>query len=101
MIFSPSYLGGTNSDSGFFLTHSHKPVSMPHVPTHKPCDKPTVQKEFETKAGDVMEVDESDDEEEGKEELTTKQVMEMCQQMEGLCIKHGSFKGSLNLAKHI
>ena len=61
----------------------------------------TVQKEFETTAGDVMEVDESDDEEEGEEELTTKQVMEMCQQMEGLCIKHGSFKGSLDLAKHI
>lgn len=28
----PSYLRGTNSDSGFFLTHSHEPVSTyPHV----------------------------------------------------------------------
>ena len=61
----------------------------------------TVWRELETKAGDIMEVDESDDKEEGEEELTTKQVMEMCQQMEGLCIKHGLFKGSLNLPKHI
>ena len=49
----------------------------------------------------VMEVDESYDEKEGEDELTTKQVMEMCQQMEGLCIKHGLFNGSLDLAKHI
>lgn len=40
----PSYLRGTNSDSGFFLTHSHEPVSMPHVPTRKPRDKPAPYK---------------------------------------------------------
>ena len=39
-----SYLGGTNSNSGFILTHSHEPVSMPHIPTHEPCDKPAPYK---------------------------------------------------------
>ncbi|PPQ94313.1 hypothetical protein CVT25_005048 [Psilocybe cyanescens] len=62
----------------------------------------TVQKEFGANVGDTMEVDESDDEHmEEAEELTTKQVMEQCQQMESLCIKHGSFEGSLDLAKHL
>lgn len=60
----------------------------------------TVQRELEMEAGDIMEVDESDDEAEEKE-LTTKQVMELCQQMETLCIKHGSFGDSLGLAKHL
>ena len=58
----------------------------------------TVQHELEIEAGNIMEVDESDDEEE-EEELTTKQVMDLCQQMETLCIKHGSFDDSLGLAK--
>lgn len=107
---------------------------MPHVPRHKPRDKPVLYKPhklYERQKKDapktsaqpvkrtthenltlhdwmtifkfvgVMEVDESYDEKEGEDELTTKQVMEMCQQMEGLCIKHGLFNGSLDLAKHI
>ena len=62
----------------------------------------TVQRELEFKAGDVMEVDEYDDDAEDEaEELTTKEVMDLCQQMESLCIKHGSFDDSLGLAKHL
>ncbi|PPQ94742.1 hypothetical protein CVT25_007696 [Psilocybe cyanescens] len=43
----------------------------------------TVQKELDIEAGNAMEVDESDDEgmEKAEEELTTKQVMDLCQQM--------------------
>ena len=105
---------------------------MPHVLTPKPCKKPVpykphmhqeeqeirdsmyrfegrdaeiitaIQHELEFKAGDVMEVDEYDDDTEDEaEELTTKEVMDLCQQMESLCIKHGSFDDSLGLAKHL
>ena len=35
------------------------------------------------------------------EELTIRQVMELCQQMESLCIKHESFDDSLGLAKFL
>ena len=49
-----------------------------------------------------MEVDESDDNAEDKaKELTTKEVVDLCQQIESLCIKHGSFDNSLGLAKHL
>ena len=51
-----------------------------------------------------MEVpDESDDkaEEEREKELTTKQVIELCQEMEALCIEHRSFGDSLGLTKHL
>ena len=61
-----------------------------------------IQRELEFKAGDVMEVDEYDDDAEDEaEELTTKEVMDLCQQMESLCIKYGSFDDSLGLAKHL
>ena len=63
----------------------------------------TVQHEFEIEAGGIIEVDQSDDkaEEEREKELTTKQVIELCQQMETICIEHGSFRDSLGLAKHL
>ena len=62
----------------------------------------TVQRELKFKAKDVMEVDESDDNTgDEAEELTTKQGMDLCQQMERLCIKDGSFDDSLGLARHL
>ena len=63
----------------------------------------TVQHELEIEAGVIMELDESNDkaEEERKKELTTKQVIELCQQMETICLEHGSFTDSLGLAKHL
>ena len=63
----------------------------------------TVWHKLEIKAGGIMEVDESNDEAEGEmeKELTTKQAIELCQQMETICIEHGSFGDCLNLAKHL
>ena len=61
-----------------------------------------IQRKLKFKAGDVIEVDQSDDDAEDEaEELTTKEVMDLCQQMESLCIKHRSFNNSLCLAKHL
>ena len=51
-----------------------------------------------------LEVNESDDKAEGErelKELTTKQVIELCQQMETIFIEHGSFGGSMSLTKHL
>ena len=63
----------------------------------------TVQHELGIEAGGIIEVDESDDKAEGEREkkLTMKQVIELCQQMEALCIEHGSFGDSLGLTKHL
>jgi hypothetical protein len=60
----------------------------------------TIWRELEIEAGNTMEVDESDEGIE-KELTTSKQVMELCQQLETLCIKHGSFDNSLGLAKQL
>ena len=63
----------------------------------------TVWCELEIEAGGIIEVDESNDEaeEEREKELMMKQVIELCQQMEALCIEHGSFGDSLGLTKHL
>ena len=63
----------------------------------------TVQCKLRIEARGIIEVDESNDEAEGEreKELTTKQVIELFQQMEALCIEHGSFGDSLGLTKHL
>ena len=59
-----------------------------------------IVKHFKTRAeGALMSDDEA--EEEREKELITKQVIELCQQIEALCIEHRSFGESLGLAKHL
>ena len=62
----------------------------------------TVQCKLKIKG--IMEGDESNDEaeeEREKELMIKKQIIGLCQQMETICIEHGSFGDSLGRAKHL
>ncbi len=63
----------------------------------------TVQREQDLQAGRIIEVDELEDDEdpEAGQELTTAEVMQLCQQMESLCMKYGAFSSSLQLSRDI
>jgi len=40
--------------------------------------------------------DDEDDDDEGRQELTTKDVIRICQEFERLCLKHGAFEGYID-----
>ena len=70
------------------------------IDEHPTMSQQAIVKHFKTQVeGALMSDDEA--EEEREKELMMKQVIELCQQMEALCIEHGSFGDSLGLAKHL
>ena len=62
-----------------------------------------VQHEIAVAKGEVMELDSSDDEDKGELELeaSVDDVIRLCQQMEGLCLRFDSNDKSLSLAQRL